>query len=121
MECPNPKQYNPLERPSTLVILGVSETHWTDNGRRKTNGGTVILHSGHGDKHIHGVAVMIPKEKVNTLVEWKPINERLLRARFNSKYSNLTIIQCYTPTNDVEKEIKEEWYEQLQTTISKVP
>ena len=39
-----------------------------------------IQHSGQKDKHIHGVALMISKEKVNTLMEWEPISELLLRA-----------------------------------------
>ena len=39
-----------------------------------------IQHSGQKDKHIHGVALMISKEKVNTLMEWELISELLLRA-----------------------------------------
>ena len=47
-----------------------------------------------------------------TLMEWEPINERLIKARFNSKYCNFTIIQYYAPTNDSEDDMKEEWYDQ---------
>ena len=54
-------------------------------------------------------------------MEWEPINERLIKARFNSKYCKLTIIQCYAPTNDSEHDMKEEWYDQLQAAVSKVP
>ena len=49
------------------------------------------------------------REFANTLMEWEPINERLNKARFNSKYGKLTIIQCYALTNDM----KERWYDQL--------
>ena len=54
-------------------------------------------------------------------MECEPINERLIKARFNSKYCKLTIIQCYTPTNDFEDDMKEEWYDQLQAAVSNVP
>ena len=54
-------------------------------------------------------------------MEWEPINERLIKARFNSKYYKLTIIQCYAPTDDSEDDMKEEWYDQLQASVSKVP
>ncbi len=37
-------------------------------------------------------------------------------------YNNrLTILQCYAPTNEAEEEVKEDWYEQLQMAVSKVP
>ena len=61
------------------------------------------------------------RESANTLMEWEPINERLIKTRFNSKYCKLTIIQCYAPTNDSEDDMKEEWYDQLQAAVSKVP
>ena len=61
------------------------------------------------------------RESANTLMEWEPINERLIKARFKSKYCKLTIIQCYAPTNDSEDDMKEEWYDQLQAAMSKVP
>ena len=37
------------------------------------------------------------------------------------KFCKLTIIQCYAPTNDSEDEVKEDWYEQLQGEVAKVP
>ena len=51
----------------------------------------------------------------------EPINERIIKARFNSKSCKLTIIQCYAPTNDCGDEVKEDWYEQLQAEVATVP
>ena len=79
-----------------------------------------MLYSGHEDKHVHGVALIVSKEKAKTLVEWEPVNDRKIRARFNSKHCKLTI-QCFAPTNEGEKEDKDDWYEELQQTVSKVP
>jgi exonuclease III len=79
------------------------------------------FYSGHKDKHQSGVAIIISREKIKTLSEWDPISDRLIRARFNSKYCKLTILLCYAPTNEADDEAKDDFYEQLQTTISKVP
>ena len=60
------------------------------------------------------------KQSTSTLMEWEPIKEGIIKARFNSKYCKLTIIQCYAPTNDCGDEVKEDWYEQLQAEIATV-
>ena len=56
-----------------------------------------------------------------TLMEWKPVSVRLLRARFCGKHGKLTINQCYSPTNDAEPEEKEAFYSMLHAEKEKVP
>ncbi|XP_013401097.1 uncharacterized protein LOC106166982 [Lingula anatina] len=104
-----------------LDILGISECRWIGSGRLTTNDGSLILYSGHESTHSHGVAIILSREKARTLMEWEPISERIVRARFDSKYCKLTIIQCYAPTNDAEADVKDDWYEQLQVAVSRVP
>jgi len=53
-------------------------------------------------------------------VEWSPILERIILARFKTKIRNLTIIQCYAPTEMTDKNIKEEFYQQVHETITTV-
>ena len=83
--------------------------------------GSVTLHSGDGNQHIHGVALIISKEKVNSLLEKEPLRDRVIRARFNSKHCKFTIIQCYALTNEADQEDKDDWYIALQQAVSKVP
>ena len=54
--------------------------------------------------HRGGVAVIVTRKAEKTLLEWKPINDRLMKVRFNSKFAKLTIIACYAPTEDAEEE-----------------
>ena len=104
-----------------LDILGISECRWTRSGRRVNSYGSVILHSGHDRQHIRGVALIVSKERVNTLLEWEPLSDRQIRARFDSKHCKLTILQCYAPTNESDEEDKDDWFEELQQAVFKVP
>ena len=108
-----------------LDILGISEWRWTVSGKMNTKNDKgesyTIIHSGQKDTHHRGVALIMNRESAGTLMEWEPIGERLVKARFNSKYCRLAIIQCYAPTDDSGDDVREEWYDQLQAAVSKVP
>jgi len=53
-------------------------------------------------------------------MEWSPILERIILARSKTKIRNLTIIQCYAPTEMMDKDMKEKFYQQLHETITAV-
>ena len=46
------------------------------------------------------------------------IRKRIIKARFYSKYKKLSVIRTYAPTNDAVDKEKDEFYNQLQGTIS---
>ena len=49
------------------------------------------------------------------------MSERIIRARFNSRWQQVTVIQ-YAPTNEVPtEEAKDAFYEQLQMVVGQVP
>jgi hypothetical protein len=87
------KQYN-------ISILGISEGRWTGSGKINCSSGETIIYSGKDQDHQSGVAVMMSKETSKTLMEWHPVNDRIIYARFDSKHIKLSVIQCYSPTND---------------------
>ena len=82
-----------------VEILCVSEARWTDSGRRILASGHTIFYSGRTDNlHRRGVAVIVTRKVAKILLEWKPVNDRLMKVIFNSKFATLTIIACYAPT-----------------------
>ena len=104
-----------------LDILGVSEVRWTGTGKRRLASGHTILFSGRpDDQHSEGVGLLLNQKTEKALLEWKPYGPRLLRARFYSRYTKLTVIVCYAPTEDKEAEDKDAFYDQLQAATESV-
>jgi hypothetical protein len=109
-------------RAHRLDMLGVSECRWTGFGSLRTRDGETILYSGRDDNiHRAGVALVLRRGVEKTMVEWKPLNERLMRARFKGQHGKLTVLQCYAPTNDAEEEEKEQFYSMLQKEAECTP
>jgi exonuclease III len=55
------------------------------------------------------------------IINFELHNERLCKLRIKGKYSNITLISAYTPTEDKAEEIKEQIYDDLQPIVDKVP
>ncbi|KAL9971331.1 hypothetical protein ACROYT_G023842 [Oculina patagonica] len=105
-----------------LHILGVSESRWTGSGIVKTSTGETVLYAGRDDnQHHEGVAIILKKGMEKYLLEWKPINSRLMTARMKGKHVNLSLVQCYAPTNDSDDTTKDSFYAQLQAELEKLP
>ena len=103
-----------------LDILGVSETRWTGHGHFISEDFTV-LHSGREELHYQGVGIIIQKNSAKSLIGWKPVNERIITARFQIKHAKVTVVQVYAPTETSPAEEKDAFYEQLQTILDDVP
>jgi len=74
-----------------------------------------IVYSGKDDDD--GVAIMLKKDAIKALINWTPIDEGIIRARFHSRYVKLTLIHVYAPANDTDEEMKDRFYEKLQSTV----
>ena len=109
-----------------LAVLGISETHWTQAGQKRLATGEMLLYSGHEEEnapHTQGVALMLSKVARNALVGWESHGSRIIKASFKTKKEGIlmNIIQCYAPTNDSNDDIKDQFYERLQSIIEKCP
>lgn len=80
-----------------LNILGISEARWTDSGSIKTNTGETVLYSGRDDnQHHEGVAIILQAGIEKSLIEWKPVNNRIVKARFKGQHNNLSYSMLLT-------------------------
>ena len=93
---------------SKLHILGISN-------------GQVLPYTPAEKTKTPGVVIILSKSATKSLIEYNPVNERIITARLNTKPIKISIIQNYSPTNEVDKAMQSEFYEILQTEIEKTP
>lgn len=103
-----------------MDILGLSEVRWTGSGKFNDSVNTVI-YSGHVDQHVHGVGLILSENASRALIGWKPVSDRIITARFQSRHTKATVIQVYAPTENAEEAVKDDFYDQLQATLSEIP
>ena len=103
-----------------IDVMGISETHWTGQGKLQLPGGEIIIYSGREDDiHRGGVGILMSKSATRALMDWTPINERIIQARYHSKHIKLTMVHIYAPTEDTDEQVKNEFYTRLQDVLDK--
>ena len=53
-----------------------------------------------GGSHVHEVALMLSPNTIKFLLEFRPVNERIITARLQAKHGSIPVMQCYAPTNN---------------------
>ena len=106
-----------------LSVLGVSEMRWSGSGKKMIDGNEMVLYySGLDDNsHQSGVGILLDKETSKCVLDWKPINDRIITLRLNSKHIKTSIIQVYAPQNKLPDESKDEFYNTLQEVFENIP
>ena len=81
------KEFNRLK----MDIIGLSEVRKTGYGEEALEDGDTLLYSGRNDNlHYQGTGLMMTRKARSALVDWKPVNERLMTARLEE---NILIFQ----------------------------
>ena len=62
-----------------IDILGLIEMRLTGSRRLKDKNMT-LLYSGHKQHHVRGVGIMITNTAIKSLIDWNPVNDRVITA-----------------------------------------
>ena len=101
-------------------ILGISELRWTGMGEFNSDD-HYIYYYGRESLRRHGVAIMVNKRVQNAVLGCNLKNDRMISVRFQGKPFNITVIQVYAPTSNVEEVKFERFYEDLQDLLELTP
>ncbi len=105
-----------------LHVCGLSEVRWVDSGMIPIAQGHTFLYSGRKDgERRQGVGLVLSKRARTALKSFTPVSSRIISARFTTSHGFCTVVQVYAPTNDSQEARKHLFYEQLQSTLDKVP
>ena len=97
-------------------ILGISELRWTGMGEFNSDD-HYIYYCGQEALRRNGIAIIVHKRVRNAVLGCNLKNDRMISVRFQGKPFNITVIQVYAPTSNVEEVKFERFYEDLQDLL----
>ena len=80
-----------------------------------------IYHCGQESLRRNGVALILNKRLQNAILRCNLKNDRIISVLFQGRPFNITVIQVYGPTTNVEEAEVEQFYEDLQDVLKVTP
>ena len=103
-----------------INILGIGELKWT--GMVEFNSDDhYIYYCGQESFRRNGVAIIVNKRVLNAVLGFNLKNNRMISVRLQGKPFNITVIQVYAPTSNVEEAEVQWFYEDLQDLLELTP
>ena len=94
-------------------ILGISKLIWTGMGEFNSDD-HYIYYCGQESLRRNWVAIMVNKRVRNAVLGCNLKNDRMISVRFQGNPFNITVIQVYAPTSNIEEAEVERFCEDLQ-------
>ncbi|KAK3508312.1 hypothetical protein QTP70_020020, partial [Hemibagrus guttatus] len=87
-----------------LEIVGLASTHSLGSGTQLLERGWTLFFSGvpHGERHRAGVGLLIAPQLSRHVLEFSPVNERVVSLRLRAGDRCLTVVSAYGPNGSVE-------------------
>ena len=99
-----------------IDILGIRELKWTGMGEFNSDD-HYIYYCGQESLRRNAVAIMVNRRVRNAVLGCNLKNDRMISVHFQGKPFNITVIQVYAQTSNVEEAEVERFYEDLQELL----
>ena len=99
-----------------IDIPGISKLKWTGVGEFNSDD-HYIYYCGQESLRRNRIAIIVNKRVQNAVLGCNLKNDRMISVRFKGKPFNITVIQVYAPTSNVEEAEVEWFYEDLQDLL----
>ena len=101
-------------------ILGISELKWIEMGEFNSDD-HYIYYCRQESLRRKGVAIVVNKRVQNAVLGCNLKHDRMISVHFQGKAFNITVIQVYSPTSNMEEAEVEWFYEDLQDLLELTP
>ena len=101
-----------------VSIMALQEVRWSGAGESKA-GDYTFLWSGppDGAPRRAGIALALDGRAFNALINWQPVNDRILIANFKHSFGHLSVVAVYAPTEEASDQHKDEFYFKLEQAL----
>lgn len=103
-----------------IDIIAVQETRWKGSGTSETKTHT-IFHSDSESRHELGVAFIVNNRIKGSILDFRPIDERLCTLRIKTRFFNMTLINAHAETEEKDEITKESFYQKLEQAHDGAP
>ena len=104
-----------------MDILGLSQIRWLYQGEHFTQYASCFIYSGNKQTRRYVAGFLITPKARRSLLEAQPLSERIIKARFKTKFRSVTLFQCYAATEPDDDATKDKFYDRLATSVNKTP
>jgi len=96
---------------SQIQIVALQEIRWRGYGLLNKDKYSIHYSCNPNTTGQTGTGFIIQKLAMNKILGFEPISDRICKLRVKGKFYNITLINIYTPMEDKEEDIKEQFYE----------
>ena len=107
-----------IKQKMARVNIEISELKWTGMGELHSED-HYIYYCGQESLRRNEVAIMVNKRVQNAVLGCSLKNDRMIFVHFQGKPFNVTVIQVYAPTSNVDEAEVERFYEDLQDLLGR--